>query len=148
VYSILSSPRRNKQTMTGRMDDWTDVKHLFIHMSRHCRALACVPPLPIVFFATSHLYSIHSPPRRSKQTMTRWMDDRMNGRMDVWISCLMHKCVCIWRYILQNYNYKLHSKTFLYMTFRMYPSRPWLLKILMFALLVTHEITTYSWPWE
>jgi hypothetical protein len=20
----------------------------------------------------------------------------------------MHKCVCIWRYILQNYNYKLH----------------------------------------
>jgi hypothetical protein len=22
--------------------------------------------------------------------------------------CLMHKCVCIWRYILQNYNYKLH----------------------------------------
>jgi hypothetical protein len=26
----------------------------------------------------------------------------------VWTSCLMHKCVCIWRYILQNYNYKLH----------------------------------------
>jgi hypothetical protein len=22
--------------------------------------------------------------------------------------CLMHRCVCIWRYILQNYNYKLH----------------------------------------
>jgi hypothetical protein len=20
----------------------------------------------------------------------------------------MHKCVCIWQYILQNYNYKLH----------------------------------------
>jgi len=20
----------------------------------------------------------------------------------------MHRCVCIWRYILQNYNYKLH----------------------------------------
>jgi hypothetical protein len=36
------------------------------------------------------------------------------------------------------------SKTSLYTTFRMYPSGPWLLKILMFALLVTHEITTYS----
>ncbi len=47
----------------------------------------------------------------------------MMGRMDGWktsrktttmsftickTSCLMHKCVCIWRYILQNYNYKLH----------------------------------------
>jgi hypothetical protein len=32
----------------------------------------------------------------------------------------------------------------LYTTFRMYPSGPWLLKILMFALLVTHEIATYS----
>ncbi len=26
----------------------------------------------------------------------------------VWTTCLMHRCVCIWRYILQNYNYKLH----------------------------------------
>jgi hypothetical protein len=26
----------------------------------------------------------------------------------VWISSLMHKCVCIWRYVLQNYNYNLH----------------------------------------
>jgi hypothetical protein len=26
----------------------------------------------------------------------------------VWTPCLMHRCVCIWRYILQNYNYKLH----------------------------------------
>jgi hypothetical protein len=26
----------------------------------------------------------------------------------VWTPCLMHKCVCIWWYILQNYNYKLH----------------------------------------
>jgi len=32
------------------------------------------------------------------------------------------------------------SKTSLYMTFRMYPSGPWLLKILIFALLVTREI--------
>jgi hypothetical protein len=23
--------------------------------------------------------------------------------------CLMHRCVCIWRYILQNYNYKLQN---------------------------------------
>jgi hypothetical protein len=26
----------------------------------------------------------------------------------VWTLCLMHRCVCIWRYILQNYNYKVH----------------------------------------
>jgi hypothetical protein len=26
----------------------------------------------------------------------------------VWTLCLMHRCVWIWRYILQNYNYKLH----------------------------------------
>ncbi len=26
----------------------------------------------------------------------------------VWTPCLMHRCVCIWWYILQNYNYKLH----------------------------------------
>jgi hypothetical protein len=26
----------------------------------------------------------------------------------VWTPCLMHRCVCIWRYILQNYNYILH----------------------------------------
>jgi hypothetical protein len=38
-------------------------------------------------------------------------------------------------------------KTSLYTTLRMYSSRPWQLKILMFALLVTHEIATYSWPW-
>jgi hypothetical protein len=37
-----------------------------------------------------------------------------------------------------NYN----SKTSLYITFRMYSLGPWLLKILMFALLVTREIAT------
>jgi hypothetical protein len=26
----------------------------------------------------------------------------------VWTRCLMHRCVCIWQYILQNYNYKPH----------------------------------------
>ncbi len=36
------------------------------------------------------------------------------------------------------------SKTSLYTTFRMYPLGPWPLKILMFALLVTCEIATYS----
>ncbi len=41
------------------------------------------------------------------------------------------------------------SKTSLYITFHMYPSGPWMLKILMFALLATHDIATYScWPWE
>jgi len=47
-----------------------------------CRALACVPSHPIAFSAASRLYSILSSPRRSKQTMTRQMDDRMDGRMD------------------------------------------------------------------
>jgi hypothetical protein len=28
--------------------------------------------------------------------------------MLVWTPCLMHMCVCIWRYVLQNYNCKLH----------------------------------------
>ncbi len=26
----------------------------------------------------------------------------------VWTLCLMHRSMCIWQYILQNYNYKLH----------------------------------------
>jgi hypothetical protein len=26
----------------------------------------------------------------------------------VWTPCLMHRCVSIWQYIIQNYNYKLH----------------------------------------
>jgi hypothetical protein len=38
------------------------------------------------------------------------------------------------------------SKTSLYNTFSMYPLGPWPLKILMFALLVTPEIATYSDP--
>jgi len=46
------------------------------------RALACVPSLPKTFSVTPHLYSILSPPHRSKQTMTKRMDDRMNGWMD------------------------------------------------------------------
>jgi hypothetical protein len=41
------------------------------------------------------------------------------------------------------------SKTSLYAMFRMYSLGPWQLKkILMFALLVTSEIATYSWPWD
>jgi hypothetical protein len=61
--------------MTKQMDDQMDVKHHFIHLSRHCRALACVPSLPIAFSAVPCLYSTLSSPRRSKQTMMRWMDD-------------------------------------------------------------------------
>jgi hypothetical protein len=46
-------------------------------------------------------------------------------------------------------NYKITTtnyiyKTSLYTTFRMYSLGPWPLKILMFALLVTREIATYS----
>ncbi len=65
--------------MTGRMDDRMDVKHHFIHMSRHCKALACVPSLPIAFSATPHLNSTFSPPRWSKQTMMGRMDDGTDG---------------------------------------------------------------------
>jgi hypothetical protein len=67
----------------------------------------------------------------------------------VWTPCLMHRCVYIWWYILQNYNYKLHFQNLsIYITFCTYPWGPWPLKILMFALLVTHRIATYSRPWE
>jgi hypothetical protein len=45
-------------------------------------------------------------------------------------------------YKITTTNYR--SKTSLYTTFRMYLSGPWPLKILMFALLVTREIATYS----
>ncbi len=34
--------------------------------------------------------------------------DIHDGSWRYWTPCLTHRCVCIWRYILQNYNYKLH----------------------------------------
>jgi hypothetical protein len=65
----------------------------------------------------------------------------------VWTPCLMHMCVYFddTYYKITTTNYI--SKTSLYITFCMYSSGPWPLKILMFALLVTREIATYSWPW-
>jgi hypothetical protein len=60
----------------------------------------------------------------------------------------MHKCVCIWWFILQNYNYKLHFQNLFIYHIPHVSIGPWLLKILMFALLVTREIATYNWPWE
>jgi hypothetical protein len=82
LYSTLFSPCRSKQTMTEWMDDRMNMKHHFIHLSCHCRALACVPSLPIAFSAAPHLYSTLSLPRQSKQTMTRRMDDGMDGQMN------------------------------------------------------------------
>jgi len=79
VYFTLFPPRQNKQTMTGQMDDRMNVKHHFIHLSRHCRALACVLSLPIAFSVVLCLYSTLSSPRHNKQTMMGWMDDQMNG---------------------------------------------------------------------
>jgi hypothetical protein len=61
----------------------------------------------------------------------------------------MHRCVCIWRYILQNYNYKLHFQNLsIYDIPHVSVGTLWLLKILMFALLMTHETARYNWPWE
>jgi len=47
-----------------------------------CRDLTCVPSLPIAFFIMSLMYSTLSSPPRNKQTMTKWMNDQMDGRMD------------------------------------------------------------------
>jgi len=46
------------------------------------REIACVPSLPIAFFAMLRLYSTLSSPRRSKQTMTGHMDEWTDGQMD------------------------------------------------------------------
>jgi hypothetical protein len=63
--------------------------------------------------------------------------------------CLMHRCVCVFDYTYYKITITNYiSKTSLYTTFHMYPSGNWPLKILMFTLLVTREIATYSWPWE
>ncbi len=47
-----------------------------------CKALACVPSLPIVFSVAPRLYSIFISPCRKKWTMTGRMDDQTDGRMD------------------------------------------------------------------
>ncbi len=79
------------------------------------------------------------------------LDDGMDGRIHEkptkWtdLSPVHNAQVCVFDgtyYKITTTNYR--SKTSLYMTFRMYLSGPWLLKILMFALLVTREIATYS----
>jgi hypothetical protein len=75
--------------------------------------------------------------------MTRWMDEMMFHIRCPLVYEALHICV------FDGTNYKITitnyiSKTSLYLTFRMYPSGPWPLKILMFALLVTHEIATYN----
>jgi len=44
--------------------------------------IACVPSLPIAFYVMSRLYSTLSLPRRSKQTMTKQMDDKTDGWMN------------------------------------------------------------------
>ncbi len=36
-----------------------------------------------------------------------WSERAYTKSILVWTPCLMHRCVCIWWYILQNYNYKL-----------------------------------------
>jgi hypothetical protein len=63
------------------------------------------------------------------------------------IICI-YVCVCVCVYLMVHIT-KLQLqttffKTSLYTTFRMYPSGPWPLKILMFARLVTCEIAPYS----
>jgi hypothetical protein len=75
------------------------------------------------------------------------MDGRIQGKPTKWtdLSPMHNAPVCVF----DGTYYKItitfyRSKTFLYMTFRMYLLKPWPLKILMFALLVTREIATYS----
>jgi hypothetical protein len=85
------------------------------------------------------------------------MDDGTNGWMEKASRprrpLLRHRCVylnpvpnaqvCVFDHTyhkITTTNYI--SKTSLYTTFRMYPSGPWPLKILMFAMLVTCEIAT------
>jgi hypothetical protein len=75
------------------------------------------------------------------------MDGRIQGKLTKWtdLSPVHNAQVCVFDgtyYKITTTNYR--SKTSLYTTFRMYLSGPWPLKILMFALLVIREITTYS----
>jgi hypothetical protein len=82
--------------------------------------------------------------------MSVQLDDRMDGwiqgKPTKWtdLSPMHNAQVCVFdgTYKITTTNYM--SKTSLYTTFRMYLSGPWPLKILMFTLLVTREITTYS----
>jgi len=75
------------------------------------------------------------------------MDGRIQGKLTKWtdLNPVHNSQVCVFDgtyYKITTTNCK--SKTSLYTTFHMYLSGPWPLKILMFALLVTREIGTYS----
>jgi hypothetical protein len=75
--------------------------------------------------------------------MDGWIQEKPTKWMD--LSPVHNAQVCVFDgtyYKITTTNYR--SKTSLYTTFRMYLSRPWRLKILTFALLVTREIATYS----
>ncbi len=97
VCFTLSSPPRSKQTMTGRMDDQMDVKHHFIHLSRHCRALACVPSLPIGFTTSFTICNMCIPLfLRSVGVNRPWRDGWMIGWMWSIISSICPIIAGLW----------------------------------------------------
>jgi hypothetical protein len=93
------------------MDGWPNRCEASFHPSSHqCKALACVPSLPIAFSIVSRLYFTLSSPCQSKQTMMGRMDDWTDGRMsdgtNGWNDASRHpllyflllsppRCVCI-----------------------------------------------------
>jgi hypothetical protein len=84
------------------------------------------------FLATTSLLWDKLPHDCLLRAMDGWRDGWMTGRMDG-----KHRCVCIWWYILQNYNYKLH-----FQNLSMYH----IPHVFSIALLVTREIATYNPP--
>ncbi len=85
MYFTLSPPRRSKQTMTGQMNDRMNVKHHFIHLSCHCKALD-----------VCHLFLLLSSPCRvciplflrlvrvNRPWQDGWMIRQMDDKTDEW----------------------------------------------------------------
>jgi hypothetical protein len=59
-----------------------------------------------------------------------------------------HKFVCIWRYILQNYNYKLLFQNLLIYDISHVSIGTLVVENIDVCTTCDREITTYNWPWE
>ncbi len=82
--------------MQGRAAAKTMFVHGFLWLHREFKGFKGSIPLPPPPLPTFALPS------------KKWAQEPLFYKILVWTLCLMHRCVCIWRYILQNYNYKLH----------------------------------------